>query len=109
MYSTLLSGLWLFTSIYQPRYGRGISDSEGWKMAPSTATLVCTLIAKTIEMSFVTVFVAFLGQVLTRRAFVKKSNGVTLAEMTMRNWVIVSAIEETVAWLSYTSRLLLTE
>ncbi|KAI0896501.1 hypothetical protein F4806DRAFT_428861 [Annulohypoxylon nitens] len=88
MYSTLLSGLWLFTSIYQPRYGRGISDSEGWKMAPSTATLVCTLIAKTIEMSFVTVFVAFLGQVLTRRAFVKKSNGVTLAEMTMRNWVI---------------------
>ncbi|KAI1211544.1 uncharacterized protein F4807DRAFT_393002 [Annulohypoxylon truncatum] len=88
VYSTLASGLWLFTSIYQPRYGRGISDSEGWKMAPSTATLLCTLIAKTIEMSFVTVFVAFLGQVLTRRAFVKKSNGVTLAEMTMRNWVI---------------------
>ncbi|KAI1459186.1 hypothetical protein F4805DRAFT_88741 [Annulohypoxylon moriforme] len=88
IYSTLLSGLWLFTSIYQPRYGRGISDSEGWKMAPSTATLLCTLIAKTIEMSFVTVFVAFLGQVLTRRAFVKKSKGVTLAEMTMRNWVI---------------------
>ncbi|KAI0885743.1 uncharacterized protein GGS22DRAFT_199935 [Annulohypoxylon maeteangense] len=88
LYSTLLSGLWLFTSIYQPRYGRGISDSEGWKMAPSTATLLCTLIAKTIEMSFVTVFVAFIGQVLTRRAFVKKSKGVTLAEMTMRNWVI---------------------
>ncbi|KAI2463794.1 hypothetical protein F4781DRAFT_104660 [Annulohypoxylon bovei var. microspora] len=88
VYSTLLSGLWLFTSIYQPRYGRGISDSDGWKMAPSTATLLCTLIAKTIEMSFVTVFVAFLGQVLTRRAFVRKSKGVTLAEMTMRNWVI---------------------
>ncbi|KAI1090990.1 hypothetical protein F5B19DRAFT_460452 [Rostrohypoxylon terebratum] len=88
VYSTLLSGLWLFTSIYQPRYGRGISDSEGWKVAPSTATLLCTLIAKTIEMTFVTVFVAFVGQVLTRRAFVKKSKGVTLAEMTMRNWVI---------------------
>ncbi|OTA89973.1 hypothetical protein M434DRAFT_398298 [Hypoxylon sp. CO27-5] len=39
-------------------------------------------------MSFVTVFVAFLGQVLTRRAFVRKAKGVTLAEMTMRNWVI---------------------
>ncbi|XDG03947.1 hypothetical protein ABKA04_003562 [Annulohypoxylon sp. FPYF3050] len=49
---------------------------------------LATKYAKTIEMSFVTVFVAFLGQVLTRRAFVKKSNGVTLAEMTMRNWVI---------------------
>ncbi|KAI1140284.1 hypothetical protein F5Y05DRAFT_424213 [Hypoxylon sp. FL0543] len=88
VYSTLLSGLWLFVSIFQPRYGRGISSSDGWKMAPSTATLLCTLVAKTIEMSFVTVFVAFLGQVLTRRAFVRKAKGVTLAEMTMRNWVI---------------------
>ncbi|OTB15102.1 hypothetical protein K445DRAFT_122796 [Daldinia sp. EC12] len=88
LYSTLLSGLWFVTSIYQPRYGRGISSSEGWKMAPSTATLVCTLIAKTIEISFVTVYVALLGQVLTRRAFIKKAKGVTLAEMTMRNWVI---------------------
>lgn len=59
-------------------------------MAPSTATLVCTLVAKTIEISFVTVYVALLGQVLTRRAFIKKAKGVTLAEMTMRNWVIVS-------------------
>ncbi|KAI1380985.1 hypothetical protein F4677DRAFT_206842 [Hypoxylon crocopeplum] len=88
IYSTMLSGLWLVVSIYQPRYGRGISSSEGWKMAPSTATLLCTLFAKTIELSFVTVFVAFLGQVLTRRAFVRKAKGVTLAEMTMRNWVI---------------------
>ncbi|KAI2777441.1 hypothetical protein F4815DRAFT_294982 [Daldinia loculata] len=88
LYSTLLSGVWFITSIYQPRYGRGISSSEGWKMAPSTATLVCTLVAKTIEISFVTVYVALLGQVLTRRAFIKKAKGVTLAEMTMRNWVI---------------------
>ncbi|KAI2625094.1 hypothetical protein GGR54DRAFT_629506 [Hypoxylon sp. NC1633] len=88
IYSTLLSGLWFIVAIYQPRYGRGISSSEGWKMAPSTATLTCTLIAKTIELSFVTVFVAFLGQVLTRRAFVRQAKGVTLAEMTMRNWVI---------------------
>ncbi|KAF9882408.1 hypothetical protein CkaCkLH20_00444 [Colletotrichum karsti] len=57
-------------------------------MAPSTATMVCAMFAKTIEISFVTVFVAFIGQVLTRRSFVKKSKGMTLAEMTMRNWVI---------------------
>lgn len=89
VYSTALSGLWFVVSIIQPRYGRGISSSTGWKkVEPSTATLVCTLLAKTIELSFVTVFVALLGQILTRRAFVQKAKGVTLAEMTMRNWVI---------------------
>ncbi|OLN81137.1 hypothetical protein CCHL11_09535 [Colletotrichum chlorophyti] len=46
------------------------------------------MFAKTIEISFVTVFVTFIGQVLTRRAFIKKSKGMTLAEMTMRSWVI---------------------
>ncbi|KAJ0321550.1 hypothetical protein Brms1b_002574 [Colletotrichum noveboracense] len=50
--------------------------------------MVCAMFAKTIEISFVTVFVAFIGQVLTRRSFVKSSKGMTLAEMTMRNWVI---------------------
>lgn len=88
IYSTIMSGLWLVVSIYQPRYGRGISSREGWKISPSTATLLCTLAAKTIELSFVTVFVALLGQILTRRAFIRKAKGVTLAEMTMRNWVI---------------------
>ncbi|KAL2682464.1 hypothetical protein Neosp_006915 [[Neocosmospora] mangrovei] len=34
------------------------------------------------------VFVSCLGQVLTRRAFIRKAQGMTLAEMTMRNWVI---------------------
>ncbi|KAH9906695.1 hypothetical protein F4778DRAFT_722958 [Xylariomycetidae sp. FL2044] len=88
VYSTLMSGLWFVVSIYQPRYGRGISSGASLQLAPSTATLLCTLLAKTIELSFVTVFVAFLGQVLTRRAFNRNSHGMTLAEMTMRNWVI---------------------
>ncbi|XXH03395.1 Myo-inositol-1-phosphate synthase [Hypoxylon texense] len=57
-------------------------------LAEKYATLLCTLAAKTIELSFVTVFVALLGQILTRRAFIRKAKGVTLAEMTMRNWVI---------------------
>ena len=91
IYSTGLSGVWFIVSIYQPEYGRGVSTGRGWELMPSTATLVATLLAKTIELSFVTVFVAVLGQVLTRRAFSKLSRGVTLAEMTMRNWVIVSS------------------
>jgi hypothetical protein len=92
IYSTAMSGLWLVVAIYQPRYGRGISSSNGpGVLAPSTASLLSTLFAKTIELSFVTVFVAFVGQVLTRRSFLKRSKGMTIAEMTMRNWVIVSS------------------
>ncbi|KAI1424132.1 hypothetical protein F5Y12DRAFT_472510 [Xylaria sp. FL1777] len=88
LYSTVFSGIWLGASIFQPRYGRSISTGNGWQISPSTATLLATLGARTIELSFVTVFVAVLGQVLTRRALSRLSRGITLAEMTMRNWVI---------------------
>lgn len=57
-------------------------------MSPATASTLFTLFAKTIELSFVTVFVAFLGQVLSRRSFVKASRGVNIAELTMRTWVL---------------------
>jgi hypothetical protein len=59
-------------------------------MSPATATLLSALFAKTVELSFVTVFVAFLGQVLSRKAFQRKSNGITIAEMSMRSWVRLS-------------------
>ncbi|KAJ2978512.1 hypothetical protein NUW58_g7469 [Xylaria curta] len=86
IFTTTFSGLWFAVSIIQPQYGRAISTGKGWQILPSTATLLSALAAKTIELSFVTVFVAVLGQVLTRRAFSRHSRGVTLAEMTMRNW-----------------------
>jgi hypothetical protein len=57
-------------------------------MAPSTASLLSAFFAKTIELSFVTVFVAFLGQVLTRRALMKHSSGITIADMSMRSWIM---------------------
>jgi hypothetical protein len=45
--------------------------------------------AKLIELSFVTSFVGFLGQVLSRRAFMKnQGRGITLAEMSMWRWVV---------------------
>ncbi|KXJ87644.1 hypothetical protein Micbo1qcDRAFT_108050, partial [Microdochium bolleyi] len=90
VYSTVLSGIWLVVALYQPRYGRGISSSSrsSVMLSPSSASVLSTLFSKTIEMSFVTVFVACLGQVLSRRAFVRQANGVTLSEMTMRNWVV---------------------
>jgi hypothetical protein len=58
-------------------------------MTPYIADLLTAFFAKTIELSFATVFVSFLGQVLSRRAFMKnQGKGITLAEMDMRSWVM---------------------
>jgi hypothetical protein len=44
--------------------------------------------AKTIELSFAIAFGAFLGQKLSKKAFLRKhSEGITLAEIMSRNWV----------------------
>ncbi|KAH7313809.1 hypothetical protein B0I35DRAFT_355419 [Stachybotrys elegans] len=86
VYSTILSGLWLVVAIIQPSWGHRISTRQG--LEPASASLIAALVAKTIEISFVTVFVAWLGQVLTRRAFRRQTEGMTVAEMTMRNWVL---------------------
>jgi hypothetical protein len=47
---------------------------------------------KTIELFFITVFIAFLGQVLSRQSLIKASRGVTIAELTLRTWVIQARI-----------------
>ncbi|KAE9376051.1 hypothetical protein N431DRAFT_543398 [Stipitochalara longipes BDJ] len=86
IYSTIFSGIWLILAMIQPRYGRTIKS--GRSFSPATASTLFALFAKTIELSFVTVFVTFLGQVLSRRSFVKASRGVTIPELTMRTWVI---------------------
>ncbi|KAJ2905532.1 hypothetical protein MKZ38_005176 [Zalerion maritima] len=88
IYSTSMSGLWFFTSILQPRWGHNISSDKHARLDPDTASLLTTLFAKTIEMSFVTVFVGFLGQVLSRRAFIRDRAGITLSEISMKNWVV---------------------
>ncbi|RDW84840.1 hypothetical protein BP6252_02430 [Coleophoma cylindrospora] len=86
VYSTVFSGIWLMLALVRPRYGKAIHS--GGNLTPATASIVFALFAKTIELSFVTVFVTFLGQVLSRRSLVKTSRGITIAEMSMRTWVI---------------------
>jgi hypothetical protein len=86
IYSTVMSILWLITALVQPRWGRQIYSGGG--LSPSTASLLSALLSKTIELSFVTVFVGFVGQVLSRRSIAKWSSGMTIAEMSMRTWVI---------------------
>ncbi|KAJ3545849.1 hypothetical protein NM208_g2305 [Fusarium decemcellulare] len=85
-YSTLMSGLWFVVAILQPRWGFFISTSRG--LSPSTATTLTALISKTIELVSAAVFVACLGQILTRRAVARNTTGITLAELTIRNWII---------------------
>ncbi|KAI9839538.1 MAG: hypothetical protein M1819_002164 [Sarea resinae] len=85
IYSAIGSGAYLFLALVKPRYGKHISTNGG--LLPSTVSLLSTLIAKTIELSFVTVFEAFLGQTLCQRAVSKSSRGVTIADMSTRSWI----------------------
>ncbi|KAL4954129.1 hypothetical protein BDW69DRAFT_163790 [Aspergillus filifer] len=85
-YCTIFSGIYLVVSLIRPRYGRFIGVDG--KLSPSTASLLSTLFAKTIELSYVTVCVAFLGQVLTRRALTKGSHGISISDMSMRTWIM---------------------
>ena len=83
-YSTLFSGIWLVIAIMRVQYGPKLSR-RGLNFA--TASTLYTAFAKSIELSFVTVFVAFIGQVLSKRALLQP-RGVTISEMTMRSWVM---------------------
>ena len=85
IYSTVFSGIWLFIAILKPRYGHTVS-SRGTLPFPIASTLYAA-IAKSIELSFVTVFVAFIGQALSKRAMMQPK-GVTIADMSMRSWVM---------------------
>ena len=85
IYSTVFSGAWLLIAIIKVRYGSTISTTGALPIG--TASVLYAAFAKSIELSFVTVFVAFVGQALSRRARFQPK-GVTIAEMSMRSWVI---------------------
>lgn len=87
LFSCVFSGIFLGLALKAPRYGRRITSQGSFK--PADAILLTTVMAKLIELSFVTAFVAFLGQVLSRRAFMKEDGrGVTLSELSMWRWVV---------------------
>jgi hypothetical protein len=84
IYGTVLSGLFLTVAITEPRYGHTVSDHGTF--SPSAAALLTAVISKTIEICFVTSFLAFLGQVISRRAAYRQ--GITLANVSMRTWIL---------------------
>lgn len=87
VFSCIFSGIFLGLAIREPFWGKRITSHGPLK--PADAILLTTVFAKLIELSFVTSFVAFLGQVLSRRAFMKEDGrGVTLSELSMWRWVV---------------------
>lgn len=55
-------------------------------MTPSTADLLFSLFAKSIEIASGGVYINFLGQFLTRRSL--RSRGISLADIAVREWII---------------------
>lgn len=88
VYSTAFSGIFLGIALAKPRWGDKVGTNGHLSFA--NASLLSAIFSKTVEISFVTVFVALLGQVLTRRAFSKANGigGISIAEMNMRTWIM---------------------
>jgi hypothetical protein len=87
IYSSTFSGLFVVIAVSGPRYGKKILPRATF--TPSSTALATAVIAKTIEITFVTVFMALLGQELSRRASgCRRTVGVSLADMHMRNWIM---------------------
>ncbi|KAK8165548.1 hypothetical protein BKA80DRAFT_328465, partial [Phyllosticta citrichinensis] len=86
IYSTVFSGIFLGIAIRKPDWPQ-IHDKGA--LTPSNSSLLTAVFAKTIELSFATAVVSFIGQVLSRRSLSVRTTkrGVSLAEMNMRNWV----------------------
>lgn len=87
--STALSALFVVLALKGQRYGNYIGNDPGAKISISAAILWTSVLAKTIELSFVTAFVAFLGQKISRRAMTdSKGRGVSISELSMWRWVV---------------------
>jgi hypothetical protein len=83
IYSTVFSGIWLCIGILRPQ----ISSEGTLGLGIKNVGVLCTTVARSIEISFATVFVALIGQVLSTRAIGSKKS-ITLAEILMRSWVM---------------------
>ena len=85
IYSTIFSGIWFFTAIVRPRFSHWIVSHH--IRTEHTASVVCAAFAKSIELTFVTVIIACIGQILSKRALGERKS-ITIAEMSMRSWVL---------------------
>ena len=86
LWSTTFSGLWLYLAVNKQHYGRLITNNG--RLPPSMASSLFSACAKTIEMTFITVVVALIGQLLSQRALKRSPIGITISEMQMRTWIV---------------------
>lgn len=84
IYATLFSAISLAIAIWRPRYGKFISPTGS--LIPSTADLLFSLFAKSIEIVSSGVYINFLGQFFTRRSL--RSRGISLADIAVREWLV---------------------
>lgn len=85
VYSTAVSGLFFFIAVVGPSYP---AIRTNGRITASSAAFLTTILAKTVELSFVTIIIALLGQELSRKASsIHRRSGVTLAQLSMRNWI----------------------
>lgn len=86
VFSTVFSGIYLGIAIARPMWPQ---IRPGGSLDPQNASVLQIAFAKLIEVTFVTVFCAFLGQIVSRRAFMTQhGRGINLAEMNIRNWIV---------------------
>ncbi|KAG9672057.1 hypothetical protein KCU99_g5296, partial [Aureobasidium melanogenum] len=86
LYSTTFSGVFLLVSLRRQRYP---FIRRGGLMSESQAALLTAFLAKTIEIFSTTVFITFLGQVISRKAFTRsRAHGTSLVDMDLRSLVM---------------------
>lgn len=91
VFSWVGSGVFLGIAIAKPHWGYRIGPGKA--LTYGTATFLCVLFSKLVEITFACSYVAALGQFLSRKAFPKNSprhtgRGISLAEINLRMWIL---------------------
>lgn len=84
IYSTIFSTFWFLVAVIKPHWGTFVSNNGS--LSPSTASTLTAGFAKTIEMSFITVFVVCLGQYLT---FTAKEKGIRTSDLQLKTLMLL--------------------
>jgi hypothetical protein len=85
LYSTTFSGVWFISAAMGHRFG-SLNQPGSWSVE-DVSTMIA-LLAKAIEVSFVLVCVACIGQELSRRLVKKDSLGITMSEMQLKYFLM---------------------
>ena len=98
LWSTLLSGAWFVIAVHKPHWD--FISSNDSVLTPTTASTLTTALAKTIEVSFVSFFLAIVGQYFTRKASDNEHSGISLADLQLKVLMVLSGTLIT-SWKSY--------